>query len=99
MQGHRDDINTVTYGQDTNGNMIITGSDDNLCKVVTQSLYHILICVSIIYTGDVSVMILKDVFRFGTGEYYQRVIGDLLVPLLATHMVSLMSHLRYIFSL
>eukprot|EP01119_Soliformovum_irregulare_P020217 TRINITY_DN6512_c0_g1_i2.p1 TRINITY_DN6512_c0_g1~~TRINITY_DN6512_c0_g1_i2.p1 ORF type:complete len:271 (-),score=62.18 TRINITY_DN6512_c0_g1_i2:31-843(-) len=33
MEAHRDDVNTVSYGEDSNNNMIISGSDDFLCKV------------------------------------------------------------------
>jgi len=33
VRAHDDDINTVTYGEDDSGNLIITGSDDHLCKV------------------------------------------------------------------
>ncbi|PRP80921.1 WD repeat domain 23 [Planoprotostelium fungivorum] len=33
IEGHRDDINTVTYAEEDNSNLIITGSDDRLCRV------------------------------------------------------------------
>lgn len=32
VQGHRDDVNAVTYA-DTSPNIIVTGSDDSLIKV------------------------------------------------------------------
>eukprot|EP01117_Protostelium_nocturnum_P005614 TRINITY_DN2023_c0_g1_i1.p1 TRINITY_DN2023_c0_g1~~TRINITY_DN2023_c0_g1_i1.p1 ORF type:complete len:506 (+),score=174.87 TRINITY_DN2023_c0_g1_i1:98-1615(+) len=33
IEAHRDDINTVAYAESDNGNIILTGSDDNICKV------------------------------------------------------------------
>lgn len=37
VQGHRDDVNAVTYA-DTSPNIIVTGSDDSLIKVGARAL-------------------------------------------------------------